>query len=778
MSIATTVRTAGPFAGTGSLVALPFAFKVFAASDLVVQRTNAAGDVATLTLTTHYSVSLNADQDTSPGGTVTLVTALAVGETAALTSSVSATQPLQLASGGPFLPGQIEDALDRAMIVVQQQGVLGEQTLRVPLGETALILPSADQRANKALLFDADGDPYLAAPASGSAADLALSIASTASGKGATLVGFDWMLAYTQNTVGAAIRQASQGANVLRWIDPSLWDGLKAGTVTTDVITAAVASAKTAAGTGGTIIIPAGTYYTSAGLNLSSFSGTVLCEGTIKATPSTTISDLVNFSSASNFKWHGGTLDFSQTASTANADPRSDHGFYMLDARDGEIHGVRFDNIRIGEVIYINGTSSVSPSAAHGSKRIKVWGCSCVAFAPPSVDIGAAVYIRSDFYTSDGGGLYMAATNGLKVSDYTLDASVAYQRTTTDIQFWGNRFENFDGLRMFNVARVTCSNQQLLNFYTRGYTCSPSCEDVQVTGGIVSGNAAHINVNHACKRCTFSDLIAQGEQEVVGQRHTLRTGFGSTDITFSNIVGFGNDVRHVFVEGAARVKFIGVNLRNWTGGSTTVAVSVAGGGDANTSSWVTDDIKFIGCTFQSNYGIRFDDNAGTATIAGGAVVCDEATRFDYALGLFQGSGYSGKLSLHLTSAWTPILRGASVAGSHTYSVQQGTRSIKGNICYFTANIALSSKDVSMLGAVQIAGMPDTAENVSNRLGAASIGYASNVTFTGYSGISAAVQPNAAYVSLYKYGTGSGGANLSPSDIASTTQIQISGWYYI
>ncbi len=190
MSIATTVRTAGPFAGTGSLVALPFAFKVFAASDLVVQRTNVAGDVATLTLTTHYSVSLNADQDTSPGGTVTLVTALASGETAMVTSNVAATQPLQLASGGPFLPGQIEDALDRAMIVVQQQGVLGGQALRVPLGETALSLPSADQRANKALLFDADGDPYLAAPASGSAADLALSIASTASGKGASLVAY------------------------------------------------------------------------------------------------------------------------------------------------------------------------------------------------------------------------------------------------------------------------------------------------------------------------------------------------------------------------------------------------------------------------------------------------------------------------------------------------------------------------------------------------------------------------------------------------------------
>jgi hypothetical protein len=242
MSIATTVRTAGPYAGTGSLVALPFAFKVFAASDLVVQRTNVAGDVATLTLTTHYSVSLNADQDTSPGGTVTLVTALAVGETAALTSSVSATQPLQLASGGPFLPGQIEDALDRAMIVVQQQGVLGEQTLRVPLGETALILPSADQRANKALLFDADGDPYLAAPASGSAADLALSIASTASGKGAALVGVEdsggWFTGADGEAVLAELGRPN-GAfaydlNALRYITPSLWAAILDYTSTDD----------------------------------------------------------------------------------------------------------------------------------------------------------------------------------------------------------------------------------------------------------------------------------------------------------------------------------------------------------------------------------------------------------------------------------------------------------------------------------------------------------------------------------------------------------------
>lgn len=268
MSIATTVRTAGPFAGTGSLVALPFAFKVFAASDLVVQRTNVAGDVATLTLTTHYSVSLNADQDTSPGGTVTLVTALAVGETAALTSSVSATQPLQLASGGPFLPGQIEDALDRAMIVVQQQGVLGEQALRVPLGETALILPSADQRANKALLFDADGDPYLAAPASGSAADVMLQYASTASGKGAALVGVEDAGGRFTATNGEAVVAELSDRPVRRVKDPK-FGGIGNGVADDTAALAAIVAAKDAATT--LFQIPVGTYLNSAQISVTGY---------------------------------------------------------------------------------------------------------------------------------------------------------------------------------------------------------------------------------------------------------------------------------------------------------------------------------------------------------------------------------------------------------------------------------------------------------------------------------------------------------------------------
>lgn len=601
-------------------------------------------------------------------------------------------------------------------------------------------------------------------------------VASPAASKGAALVGFDWQLEYEQSSVGCAIRQAAGGTNVLRWIAPSLWAGLQAGTVTSDVITSAINSAKAS---GKTIIIPDGTYYTDTGIDLTGFSGKILCSGTIKAKASTTIAHIVDLSGASGFEWHGGVIDFSQTSGTVDGSARSDHGFYMLDARDGKVHGVRFDNIRIGEVIYINGTSSVSPSASHGSKRIKVWGCSCVAFVPPSVDVGAAVYIRSDFYTSDGGGLYMPATNGLKVSDYTLDSSVAYQRTTTDIQFWGNRFENFDGFRMFNVARVTCSNQQLLSFYTRGYTCSPSCEDVQVTGGVVSGNAAHVNVNYACKRCTFSDLIAQGEQAVAGQRHTLRVGFGSTDVTFSNIVGFGNDTRHVFVEGAARVKFIGINLRNWIGGSTTVAVSIAGGGASNVSSWVTDDIKFIGCSFQANYAFKIDDNTGSATIADAAVRCDDTCVFNTANGVFNGASGFSKILFSYAGTFTPLIVGSSVNGANTHSVQVGTYRLSNGVVTYKLNVSITAKDAAMSGDVEIAGLPFTSASGSSTETSAAVGLYTGLTLpSNYNQVGAIHKTSRARITMIRMGSGQTAAYIQSAELGSSAQFLVSGSYLV
>lgn len=120
MSISSTSRKAGPYTGNGSTTVLPFSFKVFTSADVRVVRTDLAGVESDLTLTTDYTVTLNADQDSNPGGTVNLVTAAASGFLTTITSEVDDLQPLVLTNAGGFYPSVINTALDRLTIMVQQ----------------------------------------------------------------------------------------------------------------------------------------------------------------------------------------------------------------------------------------------------------------------------------------------------------------------------------------------------------------------------------------------------------------------------------------------------------------------------------------------------------------------------------------------------------------------------------------------------------------------------------------------------------------------------------
>lgn len=130
MTISSSTRKAGPFAGDDLTTEFAFAFKVFSASDLYVVKAVAATGVETvLTLTTDYTVSLNADQNNNPGGTVTLPSVLASGYTLTLTSSVGYLQPTDLTNQGGFYPQVITTALDRATVQIQQ---LAEQVDRCP----------------------------------------------------------------------------------------------------------------------------------------------------------------------------------------------------------------------------------------------------------------------------------------------------------------------------------------------------------------------------------------------------------------------------------------------------------------------------------------------------------------------------------------------------------------------------------------------------------------------------------------------------------------------
>jgi hypothetical protein len=163
MTISSTVRIAGPFIGTGTATVFPYAFKVFAAANLqVVRADSSTGLESTLILNTDYTVSLNTDQDSNPGGNVTLLAVLAVGFTMVITSDIANLQPTDLTNQGGFYPEVITDALDRATIQIQQMADELTRSIKIPISDGLSLdmeLPTAAARANSFLAFDATGEP-------------------------------------------------------------------------------------------------------------------------------------------------------------------------------------------------------------------------------------------------------------------------------------------------------------------------------------------------------------------------------------------------------------------------------------------------------------------------------------------------------------------------------------------------------------------------------------------------------------------------------------------
>lgn len=118
------------FQGNGIATVFPFLFKVFKASDLDVVLTTVAG----LEQTPSFSASLNANQDESPGGTITLLSAPATGEYLTIVRRVEATQLTDIANLGGFYPQVIENALDKLTMLVQQALEKLSRGLSLPVG--------------------------------------------------------------------------------------------------------------------------------------------------------------------------------------------------------------------------------------------------------------------------------------------------------------------------------------------------------------------------------------------------------------------------------------------------------------------------------------------------------------------------------------------------------------------------------------------------------------------------------------------------------------------
>lgn len=142
------------YQGNGVTDTFAFTGRIFSASDLVVEIITRATDalVETLTITTHYTVTINGDES-----------ATIVVDAAKIPSSLqdiqirralARTQTLNLPTGTVFPAVSVENALDKNMAVVQDLSEKIDRAVLVPTTSTATPPTIGELTANEVVFFD------------------------------------------------------------------------------------------------------------------------------------------------------------------------------------------------------------------------------------------------------------------------------------------------------------------------------------------------------------------------------------------------------------------------------------------------------------------------------------------------------------------------------------------------------------------------------------------------------------------------------------------------
>ncbi len=135
MTVQNIERRAGPYVGDGVVSSFSFGFKVFTTGDVLVNR-SVSGDENSeeeaLKLETDYSVTLNLDQDATPGGTVTLTAPLTVGLRLTILSAIVPDQQTELTNHDGFWPETLNEVHDKAIALIQELKEETSRALKVP----------------------------------------------------------------------------------------------------------------------------------------------------------------------------------------------------------------------------------------------------------------------------------------------------------------------------------------------------------------------------------------------------------------------------------------------------------------------------------------------------------------------------------------------------------------------------------------------------------------------------------------------------------------------
>jgi len=144
--------------GTGGEGPYAFTFEILANTDIAVYK-----DDTLLTLTTHYTVVINAN---GTGSVTITATGLALSPTSptqyAIVGNRTISRSTDFTTGGDFFANTLNDELDQQTIFAQQNAEGIVRSLQAPQTDPTtinMILPRSTVRASKVLAFDSSGNP-------------------------------------------------------------------------------------------------------------------------------------------------------------------------------------------------------------------------------------------------------------------------------------------------------------------------------------------------------------------------------------------------------------------------------------------------------------------------------------------------------------------------------------------------------------------------------------------------------------------------------------------
>lgn len=141
------------YSGSAGVGPYSFSFEILEQTDVAVYKNSTL-----LTLTTDYSVTINADGT----GSVTLVSAATASDQITLFGDRAIERSTDFVTGGDLFANSLNEELDSQTIFAQQIDEKADRAIKAPITDPTTVdmtLPSKADRAEKLLSFDTDGNP-------------------------------------------------------------------------------------------------------------------------------------------------------------------------------------------------------------------------------------------------------------------------------------------------------------------------------------------------------------------------------------------------------------------------------------------------------------------------------------------------------------------------------------------------------------------------------------------------------------------------------------------